>query len=58
MFYLCLCFTVYVMEKAAPSPTESVKVVPLMLAVLLMKVANRRHPWKEAAMGAFNKKAR
>lgn len=46
------------MLKIASPLTKRIKLVTLAIAVFLMKVANRRHPWKEAAIGAFNKKAR
>lgn len=39
-------------------PSNGIKLVTLMLAVRLMGPANRRHLWKEAAMGVFNKRAR
>lgn len=32
------------------------KLVRLMLVLLLMRTANRRHLWKEAGMGVLNKK--
>lgn len=34
------------------------KLVRLMLVLLLMRTANRRHLWKEAGMGVLNKKSR
>lgn len=30
-----------------------IKLVTFVLAVLLMRAANRRHLWKEASMGVF-----
>lgn len=45
-------------ENVALGPAKGIKIVTVMLAVLLMRPANRRHLWKEAAMGVFNKKAR
>lgn len=60
MFLICLRLYVVgdIAENVYSSPTMGLKLVTVMLAVLLMRPANRRHLWIEAVTGVCNKKAR
>ena len=57
---ICLLLGVIadIAEYVASSPSKVMKLVMVTLAVMLTRPANRRHLWKGAAMGIFNKRAR
>lgn len=52
----CFCQCLYFVA-GIPKIFIQFKLVRLMLVLLLMRTANRRHLWKEAGMGVLNKKS-